>query len=188
MSDPLPARPQPQLRMEIGGLRALAAESVSALLPPDYGLRTFRPGDEPAWLDLLLSGELGHWDRERLDLLLANEEVGTPRDGIFFVTVDDRPVGTASTQLHPGPDGTEAELGWVVVAPEHRGHGLGMVVCRAVLGYIQSLGHDRAFLKTDDFRLPAIQTYLTLGFAPALTDPSHPSRWAEIRRLLAAPR
>jgi mycothiol synthase len=91
--------------------------------------------------------------------------------------------------LHPGADGgVLAELGWVVVAPEHRGRGLGTLVCRAVIGFIARLGYDRAFLKTDDFRLPAIQTYLALGFEPALVDPSHPARWAVIHRLLGAGR
>lgn len=186
MSDPAPAQRLPQLRMEIAGLHARITSPAAARLPSGYGLRTFRPGDEDAWLALLLSGEFSPWSRERLDGLLANEEVRTSHAGVFFATVDDRPVGTASTQLHSGPDGIDAELAWVVVAPEHRGHGLGGIVCLAVLGYVRGLGLDRAFLKTDDHRLPAIQSYLTLGFEPALIDPSHPDRWAEIQRLLAA--
>jgi mycothiol synthase len=114
--------------------------------------------------------------------------VPAPQDGAFFVTDNDRPVGTACTLLHSGPDGAAAELGWVVVSPEQRGHRLGMVVCRAVLDFIRQLGHDRAFLLTDDFRLPAIQTYLTLGFVPAIVDRSHPTRWAAIHHQLAAHR
>jgi mycothiol synthase len=179
---------QPQLRMEIVGLAGFDGESAALTLPAGYHLRTLRPGDEAHWLALLQAGEFTHWDRERLGLMLANEHVLTPWDGIFFATdTDDRPIGTACTQIHPGPDGlVGAELGWVVVAPEHRGHGLGRVVCRAVLGFIGRRGYDRAFLRTDDFRLPAIQTYLTLGFQPALVDPSHPARWDAVHQLLAA--
>ncbi|MFN8634833.1 MAG: GNAT family N-acetyltransferase [Chloroflexota bacterium] len=192
MPDPTPLTSPslPQLRMEIGGLTSgrLSAESSSS--PPAsgaFGLRTFREGDQDAWLALLQSGDFGHWDRERLDLMLASQFVRVPRDGIFFATLDDRPVGTASTYLHQGDGGILAELGWVVVEPRHRGRGLGLVVCRAVLDFIARLGFDRAYLLTDDFRLPAIQTYFKLGFEPAVTHASHPARWQAIRAALARP-
>ncbi len=117
--------------------------------------------------------------------MLATERPRVPLDGIFFVTQDDRPVGTASTHLHAGPSGEVAELGWVAVHPEHRGHGLALQVCRAVLGFMREQGHRYAYLMTEDFRLPAIKTYLRLGFEPELTDPSHPGRWDALRRVLA---
>ena len=185
MSGATPAPQLSQLRMEIRGLADLAPDDGGPTLPASYGLRTFRPGDEDAWLALLQTGEFGVWDRVRLDLMIRHPHVKVPRVGIFFATVDDRPVGTASTYLHPVDDRIDPELGWVVVGPEHRGHGLGLVVCRAVLEYVGRLGYDHAYLLTDDFRLPAIKTYLRLGFEPALVDPSHPARWAAIHRQLA---
>src|ERR687895_670294 len=101
-----------------------------------------------------------------------------PPAGIFFATLDDRPVGTASTYLHLKDQGVDPELGWVVVDPRHRARGLGLLVCQAVLDVVRVLDHDHAYLLTDDFRLPAIKTYLRLGFEPVLVDPSHPARWA----------
>lgn len=185
MEDTAPARQLPQLRMEIRGLAKRLSSESGPTPPARYGLRTFRPGDEDAWLALLQSGEFGAWDRVRLDLMLRNPHVRVPHDGIFFATVDDRPVGTASTYLHPVDDRIDPELGWVVVNPSHRGHGLGSLVCQAVLEYVGRLGYDHAYLLTDDFRLPAIKTYLRLGFEPVLTDPSHPARWAAIHRQLS---
>jgi mycothiol synthase len=152
---------------------------------PGYGVRTFRPGDEDAWVAILQAGELGIWDRPRLAEMMRGERAALPEPGIFFMTWEDRPVGTACTLLHPRDGGTVAELGWVAVAPEHRGHGLGLQVCRAVLGFIGGVGYDYAYLLTDDFRLPAIKTYLRLGFEPEITDPSHPGRWAAVRQALA---
>jgi mycothiol synthase len=185
MTGPALPRHLPQLRMEIRGLVARhAGRDGGSTPPPGYGLRTFRPGDEDAWLALLQSGEFSPWDRARLDQMLASEHVRVPHDGILFATQDDRPVGAASTHLHPGDHGIEPELGWVVVDPRHRGLGLGRLVCDAVLEYVARLGYDHAYLKTDDFRLPAIRTYLRLGFEPVLIDPSHPARWAAIYRLL----
>src|SRR5262249_41329227 len=147
---------------------------------PGYGLRTFRRGDEADWLAILQASDLGAWDRARLDDLLRGATADVPEAGIFFATAEDRPIGAACTRLHPGADGSIAELGWVAVSPEHRGHGLGLQVCRAVLGHIRDLGHEYAYLLTDDHRLPAIATYLRLGFEPEIVDASHPARWAAI--------
>ena len=187
MSDPSPVPQYPQLRMEIRGLAARAESFGEVHVPPGYGLRTFRPGDEDAWLALLQSGDFGMWNRTRLKVMMAGEHVKAPPDGIFFATVDDQPIGTASTYLHPSADGVDPELGWVVVAPDHRGHGLGSLVCRAVLGYVGRLGFDHAYLRTDDFRLPAIKTYVNLGFEPAVIDPGHPARWAAVYQGLGLP-
>jgi mycothiol synthase len=173
----------PQLRM---GFRRFAdLEPPSP--PAPYGLRAFRPGDEDAWVELLATGQFDvAWDRARLALMLAgNERTLAPTDGAFFVTLDDRPVGTACTYLHPGAQDGEAEVGWVAVHPRHRGRGLARAVCLAVLGYVRDLGHTYAYLLTEDFRLPALATYLRLGFEPEMTDPSHPARWRAIRDALA---
>lgn len=133
---------------------------------------------------MLASGAFGHWDRPRLERMLAGERAPLPYEGIFFVTHQDRPVGTACVFLHPAEYGCLAELGWVTVHPLHRGHGLGLQLCRAVLGFISGLSHQYAYLLTEDFRLPAIATYLELGFEPEMLDPSHPERWEAVQRIL----
>ena len=155
-------------------------ELVAPQPVPGYGLRRFRPGDEEPWLALLQTGEFGPWDRARLDGMLAGARAPMPLDGIFFATKRDHPVGTACTFLRPGEGGEVAELGWVVVHPSHRGQGLGLQVCRAVLCFARDLGYRYAYLLTEDFRLPAIRTYLKLGFEPEMVDPSHPAWWAAL--------
>ena len=150
---------------------------------PGYDLRTFRPGDEGAWIALLSTGDFGIWDRPRLDRMLAGERAPIPLAGVFFVTLEDQPVGTACTFLHPGENGDIPELGWVVVYPIHRGHGLGQQVCGATLGFIRDLSHNYAYLLTEDFRLPAIKMYLRLGFEPEMADPSHPGQWEALRKI-----
>lgn len=174
MSEPLP-----QLHM-----RRVLASLPELALPPEYRLRTFGPDDAAPWVGLLSeNGELGEWSLERAAPYFAADR-RMVLDGSFFVTHDGEPVATAQLHLHLDAYAPLPELGWVAASPRHRGHGLGYVVCLAVLRYAASAGHREIFLRTDDFRLPAIRTYLKLGFEPWLFDLSAPDRWREIYQKL----
>lgn len=133
---------------------------------PGYGLRTFQPGDEDAWVALLSSGDFGAWDRGRLDRMLAGERARLLREGIFFATDGDQLVGTACVFLHHVENVEIPELGWVVVDPNHRRCGVGRQVCLTALGFVRDLGHEYVYLLTEDYRLSAINMYLRLGFEP----------------------
>ena len=41
-------------------------------------------------------------------------------------------------------------------------------------------GYAAAFLGTDDFRVPAVRTYLGLGFVPDYVEDSHRLRWSAV--------
>ena len=49
-------------------------------------------------------------------------------------------------------------------------------------------GLDQAVLETDDFRLPAVRTYLRLGFVPEPRTPGDARRWSKVLRNLARTR
>ena len=173
--------PQLHMRRSLTSLPELA-------VPRGYALRAFGPNDAAPWAGLLSeNGELGEWSLERAAPYFAADR-RMVLDGSFFVTRDGEPVATAQLHLHlddayaPVP-----ELGWVAASPRHRGHGIGYVVCLAVLRYAASVGHSEIFLRTDDFRLPAIRTYVKLGFQPWLFDPSATDRWAAIYQKLGIP-
>jgi mycothiol synthase len=153
-------------------------------LPSGYNLRTFQPGDEEPWRALLETGEFGSWDRARLDAMLAGARAPLPLDGAFFVVAGGALVGAACTFLHSAGGAEVAELGWVVVHPAHRGQGLALQMTRAVLEYVRAHGLDYCYLKTEEFRLPAIATYLRLGFEPEMQDDTQPERWQRIRASL----
>ncbi len=168
---------QPQLHMK----RSLAG--LPPLVVPDgYDLRHFERGDADAWAGLMARNtELGDWDRSKASPYFAPDS-RMPLEGAFFVTSNSAPVATA--QLHLKPEGQYApipELGWVAVDPVHKGRALAAVACLAVMHYATSQGHREIFLLTDDWRLPAVWTYLKLGFEPWITDASHPERWRTVR-------
>jgi mycothiol synthase len=148
-----------------------------------YELRTFRAGDESAWVDILAACDLGAWDRARIDRLIAGERGTLPLEGAFFATFRGEPIATAHAEMRE--EGC-SELSWVAVLPEHRGKNLAYPLCRAVLAYAQSAGHPYVILKTQDFRIGAIKTYFKLGFEPKMEDATHPQRWDDLRAIISA--
>jgi mycothiol synthase len=150
-------------------------------LPEGYALRTYRPGDEEAWLSILARSDFGAWDRARLDRMLASDPAPLPCESIHFATLDDRPIASANCFVYPALEGPYSMLGWVAVDPDHRGRGLARCVCLGVMHYASRSGHTHMFLKTEDHRLPAIKTYLRLGFVADIMDDSQPQRWREIK-------
>lgn len=172
---------QPQLRMRFTRFDDLAA----IRLPAGFSLRTYQPGDERVWVDLLnRNAQLGEWSLERQEKTWQNGE-RIPPDGLFFIVCEGKAVATACVTLHPLTT-DPFELGWVAVDPDYQGRRLATPVCLAVLHNLRERGCQRAYLLTEDHRLPAIRTYLNLGFTPELTDPSHPERWRVIDERLAA--
>ena len=75
----------------------------------------------------------------------------------------------------------------VGVVAEHTGHKLGKWVSLAVLAYFQDNGFISAMLDTDDFRIPAIKTYLNLGFIPVYVEEGQSERWRNIFEKLKLP-
>jgi mycothiol synthase len=164
----------------------LLQQPPEVFLPAGYNLRTFQAGDEPQFYRLMeLAGWPG-WDAEQLrpwqNALLDNN---------WFVAeeiVSGRIVASAMG-LHdpadPNPEGSE--LGWVAGDPAHAGQGLGRAVCSAVTRRLIESGHQDIYLLTDDWRIPALKTYLKMGYVPLLFRPEMAERWQAICAKLGWP-
>jgi predicted dehydrogenase/GNAT superfamily N-acetyltransferase len=170
-------RVQPQLQMVWPEDRLGSPPEVH--LPEGYGLRGYRPDDAQQWLALMHAAGFAHWTAEGAGRTWRS----VIPDGLFVVEhrASGKIVASAMathnpSELHP----RGAELGWVAADPEHRGKGLGLVVCAAAVRRMLSAGYARIFLLTDDFRLPAIKTYLKLGFRPLLFTERMEERWRAV--------
>ncbi|HXG24529.1 MAG TPA: GNAT family N-acetyltransferase [Chthonomonadales bacterium] len=150
--------------------------------PPGYGLRLHRRGEEE-FLAAALRGAFpgSDWSVETvLSRLVDAPDV----EAVYVVTFEDVPVGTASARLIPTQYPGTGYLHWVGVAPAHQGKRLGALVSLRVLHHFREDGCVDAVLETDDFRLPAIKTYLDLGFVPEPRDPPDAGRWAAVLQKL----
>lgn len=149
-------------------------------LPADYNLRTFRKGDEIHWANII-TDSFGGRARTAQDTRneITDRDVFAP-EGLFFVTHNDTPVGTATAWRQSVDESDIGYVHMVGVLGEHTGRKLGKWVSLAVLHYFRDNGFVCSMLDTDDFRLPAIKTYLNLGFVPVYVDKTHPERWKDI--------
>lgn len=164
--------------MRRGSLRDLPPPE----LPPGVALHPGGAGDEPALALLLRAAfEDETWTEERVRrALTAAPDV----ERVLVLRADDEIVATASARLLPERFPGAGYVHWVAVAPAKRGLRLGAAVTLAVLHAFRELGLDTAVLETDDHRLPAIRTYLRLGFEPLEADAESAARWAAVRRAL----
>lgn len=148
-------------------------------LSPGYSLRSFRDGEEDAYVQLLnRNKELGEWNLEKFRPVLENP---LSPDGIYFVMWDNIPVATACAVDRSSEETVKrGELGWLAVDPAHRGKKLGMTVCRAVINHFLRLNYKEIYLSTDHWRYAAIKVYLGLGFEPEIDGPDDRFLWAEL--------
>lgn len=154
-------------------------------LPPGYALRVAGPADAAGIADVLASAFGPEWTADRVrEALLEAPDV----ERTFVVAVAGRPVATASARLLPALYPGSGYVHWVGAHAAHRGRRLGAAVTLAVLDRFRALGCRDAVLETDPPRLPAIRTYLGLGFRPEPRDARHERVWREILAGLASGR
>lgn len=146
---------------------------------PGYSLRTYRPGDEPGFFELMDSAGWPDWNDEKLRPWLFRM---LPEGWFMAVHVEsERIVSTAMathdhTWIHPFC----GELAWLAADPAHRGRGLGTVVSAAVTARFIESGYRCIHLFTEHWRLAAIKIYLKLGYVPYLYSQEQPELWQEI--------
>ncbi len=148
-------------------------------VPPGYELRQWVSTDEVGYLELMDKAGFAGWDHDRIERTLRTVLAG----GLFVIEhrASGRLVATAMATHNPiegHPFG--GELGWVAADPEHKGHGLGAAVTAAATARLIAAGYRNVYLRTDDWRLPAIKTYLKLGYEPLLFREDMRGRWDAI--------
>jgi mycothiol synthase len=148
-------------------------------LPAGYRLRTYQPEDEAEYLAVMHAAGFDSFDHEAVQRWLDK----VLPDGFFLVEhlPGGRIVATAMATHNPSPlHPYGGELGWVAGSPEHAGRHLGRVVCAAATARFLRAGYRRIYLKTDDWRLPALKTYLRLGYVPLLYAAGMAERWQAV--------
>ncbi|HQC53038.1 MAG TPA: GNAT family N-acetyltransferase, partial [Lentisphaeria bacterium] len=135
-----------------------AITHLPAFAPPaGFRVRAMQPGEEEAYLQLRRDGGFGasNWTRDNLNKLL----VKTLPNGLFLAVEDATGVLAASAAAEKSDYEDHPELGclgWVMASEAYRGRQLGKAVSVAAMHHLAQHGYQKFALKTDDWRLPAV--------------------------------
>lgn len=173
-------------------VHADVAAAPAPAAPDGVTLRTWRPGDEQPWCDLVSAGQMGEeWtvDKAREELF---DSANFDPDGCFFAcdSSTDQPLATATAYPQRALGRSWPGLHMVATAPAARGRGLGTLVTAAVLAYWRDKGVNQVILTTDDWRTAAIAVYLKLGWRAVrfrANGEDHADRWRAVFDALQAP-
>ena len=158
---------------------AFPEEELNIPVPDGFFIRPCNPDwrvDAPGWIhaceklyDCIYT--LEQFEKE----MIEDPECGPER--IFFICrqSDGAIVGTATAKL-----GQVAILHNVGIAREFMGMRLSRALCAAPVNYMIRHGARRIQLSSDDFRVPALRTYLALGFRPWYTNEVMVKRWQAV--------
>jgi mycothiol synthase len=182
MSDQLPVRSESLI------MRRPHLDDLPAAPPlPEGGVLRLAHDDDREGLRILLQTAFpeGDWTPAKVEAALYTD---SRVPATFVVEVAGQLVATASALFEPQLQPETGTLHWVAAHPAQSGKGLGALISLAVLQEFLRQGRASALLRTDDSRLPAIRTYLNLGFLPDCSTPARAERWERVYEQLAAHR
>lgn len=148
------------------------------VLPDGLTLREMTLDDLPGLAAVMAAAFDDGWTVETTRARLFDDS--SVRETFGVLDGDGNVLATASVRLDPTGDPDDAYVHWVGASPARAGQGLGRLATLATLYAMRGHGRPRAALTTDDFRRPAIRSYLRLGFEPVCWHESHAGRWATI--------
>lgn len=144
------------------------------LLPQGFSIHTHQIGNEKNWENLIESAFGAHYD---FDFLIKAGDYSPEK--VLYLSKDGLDIATITVVencLYPG----EGWFRMVGVRADAQGMGAGKLIATAALNALAAKGYKSAVLSTDDFRIPAIRLYLSVGFEPLYTDESHSQRWKQV--------
>jgi ribosomal protein S18 acetylase RimI-like enzyme len=141
--------------------------------PEGYRLRSYRPGDEEGWVNLVnaaFSTEKRTFEplvRESFEREFPVSK-GESREWILLAErIEDGALAGTTAAWEAEFEGRRMGLvHWVAVAPEHRGQRLGEALLAAALHAMRARGHTEVFLNTNPALAAAVALYERLGFVP----------------------
>jgi len=151
--------------------------------PEGYKIRSFDESDTDRdfWLDIVMHGLTdGRQGRDYVKSCLYDYGPTYDPEKTFFITAPDGiPCATITVICNHGAP-LQGYIHMVACNPDHRGKGIGKLLNDIAVKTLIESGMETAYLTTDDFRIPAVRSYITAGFTPApeqLEDPEMKTRW-----------
>ena len=100
----------------------------------------------------------------------------------FFIVHDGKAVATITVICNT--EQKEGLIHMVACDPACRGKGLGTLMGKIAVNEMKNAGMETGVLRTDAWRIPAIKSYLRIGFQPDLTIEETKADWQEVFQVL----
>lgn len=155
-------------------------KSKTVLLPDGITVETFNERDTALddWLDIVQYGlsekRLG---KEFYDNCMTAREFYDDKMCYFIVKGGE---AIATITVICDYNKKEGYIHMVACKPECRGQGIGTLLNDIAVDTLKRENMQTAYLTTDDFRIPAIKSYLRCGFTPDLSTENFKDRWKKI--------
>ena len=140
-------------------------------------LRTFDGSDKDIgiWLDIVAEGLTDGREDEAFFRSCMYGHGVLEFDKFFIIECEGEPAATIAVICdYEKKDGY---IHMVACKEKFRGRGIGNYMNAVAVRTLISAGMETAYLTTDDFRIPAIKSYLKAGFYPDIPDGEHKQRW-----------
>ena len=150
--------------------------------PAGYSMRSWQKGDETGWCKCCIDGRLGveEISERAFEEKMLNDKTVNPNNIFFLISPAGEIAGTVTYQYTN--DETTGCIHMVGIKKNHRGKGLAVSLNLYAVQKMIDDGKKRIILTTDDWRIPAIKTYLRAGFTPVIRpdDTDMENRWTAV--------
>lgn len=134
------------------------------------------------WLDIVQYGlSDGRMDEAYYHAVMTSHP-NYEESKCFFLLENKKPVATITVICDY--EKKEGYIHMVACQEAVRGKGYGTLLSKWALITLIKEGMETAYLTTDDWRIPAIRSYLSVGFEPDLSTEDFVNRWNRIRECL----
>lgn len=151
----------------------------SIKLPPGYHSAALSPGHEIDYIGVMRRSLVAEADMEWFCRTFSNDAQYNP-DNLLLIYEDTTPIAAAAawqTLLGSKKTGLVHMVG---VDRKYQGRGLGRVITLLVLRRLKERGFHSVMAATEDFRIPALSLYLSLGFKPVCRNRLDALRWKKV--------
>ena len=114
------------------------------------------------------------------DTTLTNYRDCDPFRDTFFLKQGEEYVGTVTAVVHPSDNSGYVHM--VCIREDYRGKGLAAAINALAVNTLLNKKVDYILLTTDDYRIPAIKSYLKAGFLPVMNERFAFYKWKMFRR------
>lgn len=156
------------------------AESIKPTMPENCEIKCFSEAENALddWLDTVQYGlSDGRKQKDYYEALMVNWENYNP-DMCYLLYCGGECAATLT--VIPNYETMEGYIHMVACNEKFRGRGYGTFLNAWAVWVLKKEKMKTAYLTTDDFRIPAIKSYLRAGFIPEYNAEDSPERWEKI--------